>query len=145
MTTEGATPRTENVSLEHAVAVLERIIGGNGGALAQIPGSLRDLRTALTAHCWSMESGDGGFEEIIREDPRLSHHVDELRIEHVATGQAIESLIDEVEHVPSLHHPAMLMSLTKRVRALIGSVERHHRHAADVMHEAFVAEIGAID
>lgn len=137
-------PKAQAPTLEAAVAELERLAGDNPHP-DEIPKALRRLRTALDAHCTLMEQPGGGFEEMLDETPRLTHNIAELRIEHSVARSSLDNLIEMVEHAPSLHHPALLVAMIGRVRLLVESIERHHRHAADAMHQAYVADTGAID
>ncbi|HEX9696097.1 MAG TPA: hypothetical protein VGB64_07275 [Actinomycetota bacterium] len=143
MPIEHARIRTNEATVEGAVATLERL-AHLGVVPDGIPDALRDLRAALEEHCRQMDA-KGGFEQIVREDPRLSHDVDKLRAEHVAIRAIVGALIDDVGHAPTLHHPVILLALLERVHELVVAAERHHEHHSDVVHEAFVADTGALD
>jgi len=141
---EHVTNRTDQVTLEDAVGTLERLVDRYDSP-AEIPAALQQVRTALTRHCDAMEKTRDVFDEFILETPRLSHHVAELKIEHAAIRAMIDALLDTFGGAPSVHHPALLVSLIGNARVLCEHIQRHHQHTADVMHEAFVADTGWSD
>ena len=144
MTSPRAETTAQTPSLEHAVAALEALVGAKPHPDA-IPKALRTVRQALEDHCATMEEPQGGFDQILSHAPHLSHEVAGLRIEHAAARASLDNLVEMIDHAPSLHHPAMLVAMIGRVRLLIAAIERHHRHTAHTLHEAFVAETGEID
>lgn len=131
-------------TLEAAVAELVRFAHVPAGA-EQVRDALSRVLDALDRHCRDAEEGGGMFDVIEWESPHLGRHIERLRGEHEQVRDDADHLISAVRREVAAGHSDIPATLSIELEMLAGTVERHHRHTADIIHEAFVAETGSMD
>lgn len=119
-----------------------------GVAIAKLEGDIRDksaerrwrdavregltaLRDALTPNHYSA----AGAEQLFHDAPRLSRAVARI-------GAEREHLTSRADALLAIGTDLSAATLAASVRQLLGEVRAHRRRVADLLHEAYVVDIG---
>ncbi|MFC0028754.1 hypothetical protein ACFFMM_04355 [Micromonospora chaiyaphumensis] len=103
-------------------------------------GRLGPVRRGFAEHVRLTEGPAGLYAELLHQAPRLDRGVRLLADEHVAIAAAIVAL----QHAVRL--PAMpAEELRELVRTLLRALDRHRQRGADLLWEAYQADLGGED
>jgi hypothetical protein len=105
--------------------------------LGQLANALRAMVAAFAEHRNATEGEDGLYADVVNDAPRLARTVDGLVAEHGELGTAIASLVQAMEcsEVNS-------DTLREDARRILGDLARHRQRDADLVYEAYAADIG---
>lgn len=137
-------PMNRPGTLEAAVAELARSVSGPAQP-EPVRAALERLPDALDRHCREAEEPGGMFDIIVSESPHLAHRIERLRGEHDQVRTDAGDLISALRREVASDRTSVPATLVARIGILAAEVDRHRRHAAGVVHEAFVAETGSSD
>jgi hypothetical protein len=129
--------RDSMAALEHALAAPAP---GRAAAWTEpVHLALVQLSADLRVHIDITEGGDGLHRAVLATTPRLSNAVTRLSRDHVLLQSLIEDLLTRVtgpaseESVDAVRHDAT---------TLLGQLVRHRQRGADLIFEAYEADIG---
>jgi hypothetical protein len=115
---------------QYALATPAADPGWRRGIDAELP----RLRVAFATHVELTEGPDGLYAEVLADAPRLVRQVNNLDREHATMLAALEALARRVDADP------------ERVRSwgsdLLRGLSRHRQRGADLIHEAYVTDLG---
>ena len=134
------TPRP-HASSSHGAVPLGRSVHAFA---AEVPGAdatavravLEPLRVAFAEHRAATEGDTGIYADVVQDAPRLARTVDGLVAEHVCIDAAMARLATIAAADP--HSEA----LRDQAREVLDTLLRHGRHDTDLVHEAYVTDIG---
>ncbi|MET8910829.1 hypothetical protein [Micromonospora sp. NPDC004551] len=105
-----------------------------------LAGRLGPVRRGFAEHVRLTEGPAGLYAELLHQAPRLDRGVRLLADEHVAIAAAIAAL----QHAVRL--PAMpAEELREQARNLLRALDRHRQRGADLLWEAYQADLGGED
>lgn len=119
--------------LEGALAVAT----AKSGWRDEVSAALTDLMNAFDAHVAEVEAPDGLLERLVEEEPRVAVNVETLEQEHVS----IRAKIHEVFGRLRTSEPAQLRSDGME---LCHNIILHRQLGADIVYEAFSADLGGL-
>jgi hypothetical protein len=123
------------VALERAAALPQ---GDAATWWGEVERAVEGVQSGFGAHVVLTEGPGGLFEEIRREAPRLCHQVDVLRGEHERAQEMLEELTSMSSSTTSID------AARTRVLDLLGLLARHRHRGADLVHEAYSADLGGL-
>lgn len=97
--------------------------------------ALVDLREALDAHTTEVEGPNGILADLVDRAPRLSAGVDEMRSDHARVARELSATLSEA-------HDMTPPDLRARALEILGELAEHRMKGADLVYEAFNADIG---
>lgn len=101
---------------------------------------LDPVRRGFTEHVRVTEGTGGHYADLVRAAPRLDRGVRLLVGEHAAIGAALAALQHSVR-LPGVS----AAEVRARTRDLLRALDRHRRHGADLLWEAYQADLGGED
>jgi hypothetical protein len=117
-------------SFEQALAVPAAEPGWRAG----VDRALMRLRQAFSEHVMITEGSGGLYAELLDDAPRLAHQVHTLVREHSHVVEALDALNSRLDAEP------------RRLRGwannLLRELSRHRQRGADLVYEAYTADIG---
>jgi hemerythrin-like domain-containing protein len=137
-------------TLHDALVHLEEAISSPGSGripqwTAQVLKDMHEIRDAFDQHILITEKPDGLYEEILGRAPRLQHAVEQLKEEHPQISQAIDEMIERLEHIEIGGEDWTLDQARDDLQRFIGRVIRHRQKGADLVWEAYNVDIGGIE
>lgn len=96
---------------------------------------LEDLEDALDAHTTEVEGPDGIMADLIARAPRLSAGVEGLRADHTRLAGSLTTLLGAAQQLEP-------RDLRARSIEILAEFVRHRQVGADLVYEAFNADIG---
>ena len=96
---------------------------------------LQEVQRALDAHTTEVEGPDGILADLIQTAPRLSAGVDQMRADHTRLAGSLTTLLFAVQQLEP-------RDLRERSLELLADLVRHRQDGADLVYEAFNADIG---
>jgi hypothetical protein len=108
---------------------------------------LEPLREAFRQHRAATEGASGIYADVVQDAPRLARTVDGLVAEHECIDAAMARLATIAAGADGLSatSPAAAAhtdALQVQAREVLDTLLRHGRHDADLVHEAYVTDIG---
>ena len=94
------------------------------------------LREAFARHRAATEGAAGIYADVVQDAPRLARTVDGLVAEH----ECIDAAMARLAHIASVD--ARGDELRDQAHEVLDTLLRHGRHDADLVHEAYVTDIG---
>jgi len=133
-------------ALTAAIEGLERALAAaastrTGAWSERVASELTHVREAIAAHVTDVEEVRGLLDEIELAEPRLAARVNELRTEHADLIERADGL---ARRVPSSAN-ADFRSLRRDIASVLTVLRSHRGFEADLVFEAFWADIGAPD
>ncbi|KAB1905604.1 hypothetical protein J5U46_08280 [Micromonospora tulbaghiae] len=101
---------------------------------------LNPVRRGFTEHVRVTEGAGGHYADLVRAAPRLDRGVRLLVGEHAAISAALAALQHAVR-LPGVS----AAEVRARTRDLLRALDRHRRHGADLLWEAYQADLGGED
>lgn len=101
-----------------------------------------DLRLALEDHAADTESSGGLFDEVIRQAPRLTNKVAELRGEHPQLLAAVAAMHASLGLEPG---DETVTSVREQGIALLVKLVRHRHAGADLLYETYWVDVAVGD
>jgi hypothetical protein len=137
--------RKRRAELTDSILVLARALeapvpGRAGNWTTLVTACLRQLAADFREHIAVTEGPDGLYQEILTNDPRLSHAVHRLAAEHARICHTLDRLIIEAHRADG--NPKRVAQLREAVNALISQLMRHRQRGADLVYEAYETDIG---
>ncbi len=124
-------------ALEQAVAVAAP--GRPGAGVEQVHAVLLELADDVREHIALTEGPDGLHEDVVASSPRLAPAVERLARDHVVIGGLVADLLARTDPAaPSRDDAAIRASATDLIARLV----RHRSRGADLIYEAFQADMG---
>jgi hypothetical protein len=130
--------RAALVELEDAVSAA----GDPDGWSARVVAALAKVRGALDAHVEATESPDGLLADAVHQDPRLAHHAEVLRHEHVELYRGIDEIAGRLARVEGR---AEMTVEQERLLALLAQFSRHRHRGAQLVYDAYNTDISVGD
>lgn len=135
--------------LHHALVDVERAISSPAAGRLEtwtrdVVKRLTILRDAIDEHIEVTERQDGLYDEILHRAPRLSGHVERLRVEHPSLRDGTIGLIEQF-HATQIGDGWSLDDARDDVQRLLGKVVKHRQAGADLVWEAYNLDIGGIE
>lgn len=96
---------------------------------------LVELQRALDAHAAEVEGPDGILADLLQRAPRLSAGVDQMRSDHLHMAGSLTTLLGVAGHLEP-------RDLRARCLELLADLVQHRQAGADLVYEAFNADIG---
>ncbi len=96
---------------------------------------LAELRDAFAAHVQVTEGADGLYAGVLDRAPRLAHNVDKLTHDHAAISVSIEALCQRAT-------AADPQWVRRWAGDMLRQLSRHRQRGADLLYEAYEADIG---
>lgn len=130
--------RVRRFVMRDAMAALENAVARAAAAedwRTTVVHALVDLRAALDAHVHEVEGPGGILADLVSRAPRLSAGVEDLRSDH-------ERLAGTLSTVLSRAHDLSTSDLRARSLEILGELAEHRMKGADLVYEAFNADIG---
>lgn len=93
-----------------------------------------DVAEAFGDHVHDTECKDGLFDEVMAENPRLAHRIDQLKDDHVDLTQVITRLN------ATLSDPSEPETIREQGVALLAALIHHRHSGAEMLHEAYWVE-----
>jgi hypothetical protein len=124
-------------ALEHALAAPAPDRAGPWAERVQV--ALVELSADIGAHVEVTEGVEGLHPAVLASAPRLSHAVEALSREH---GEFLRLIEDLIACAAQVADEAAVEDLRHRGTALLGRLARHRQRGADLVHEAFEADVG---
>jgi hypothetical protein len=140
--------RERRISLRAAMSALERAMaapayGRSSEWIAGVREAVGDLHECMRAHVDATEGPAGFHREILTAAPRLSHSVEISVREHVLIGKLLDQLVTVLDSPGGLVQPDELVeALRDTGTRLLGLLVRHRQRGADMIFEAYEAELG---
>jgi hypothetical protein len=126
--------RAELLSAIHSFERALAVPAADPGWRAGVEGKLTSLRHAFAEHIEITEGPCGLYAELLDDAPRLTHQVHTLVREHSGVLEALDALAIRLDAEP------------KRLRTwannLLRELSRHRQRGADLVYEAYTADIG---
>ncbi len=105
--------------------------------LGRLTDALRAMVAAFTEHRNATEGEDGLYADVVLDAPRLARTVDGLVAEHGQLGTAMASLVQAMD-CPDTNAE----TLREDARRILNDLARHRQRDADLVYEAYTADIG---
>jgi hypothetical protein len=140
--------KERRISLRAAMSALERSMaapayGRSSEWVSGVRVSVMDLQQCMRAHVEATEGPAGFHREILTAAPRLSHSVEISVREHVVIGKLLEQLVTVLDSPNGVAQPDELIEeLRDTGTRLLGLLIRHRQRGADMIFEAYEAELG---
>lgn len=143
-----AAARQRREDVRDALGALERALaapapGREAAWGTDAASAARTLLDAWDAHVVTTEDPDGLFAEVMERAPRLAHQIDRLRAEHDLVRAELDAALDRLvavaagnDHIDDAREVAL---------AALAGIVRHRHRGADLVWEAYNADIGAAD
>jgi hypothetical protein len=136
--------RRRRAELRESIGALEQALAapasGRAGAWAErVHVALVELSADLTEHITVTEGPDGLHRDIVATAPRLSNAVERLTGEHTAISGLVADLLTRMSDQPTGDDVDAIRDLST---ALLGHLARHRQRGADLVYEAYQADIG---
>ncbi len=96
---------------------------------------LQDLQRSLDAHTTEVEGPDGILADLMQTAPRLAVGVDQMRADHIRLAGSLTTLLGAAQQLEP-------RDLRERSLELLADFVRHRQDGADLVYEAFNADIG---
>ncbi len=135
--------RRQRIELQAALTAFERALAGAASSRSwwsEVATQLGHVRGAFARHLAVTEGRSGLFAEVTTRAPRLEAAVRQLRAEHHALGAALETLAARA--AKGGEPPA---ELRRASLALLADFSRHRQEGADLVYEAYEADLGVAD
>lgn len=137
-----------HAGLQHSAMRLLDVIDRRGPAddrawFGQVAVAVRRVRWDLAAHVRAAEARDGIHAEISRAEPRLVSQTQRLAEEHRSMKGQIDLLDRLAASRTLMSRGGVEEAMRTRAIELLELVRRHRQRDSDVVHEAYVAELGA--
>jgi predicted RNA polymerase sigma factor len=98
---------------------------------------LEPLRAAFTEHRVATEGARGIYADVVGDAPRLAHTVDGLVAEHSRLDRALTSLARAAKRTDADAEAIRAIAVK-----MLGDLDRHRQHDADLVYEAYATDIG---
>jgi hypothetical protein len=136
--------RWRRAELRESIGALEQALAapasGRVGAWAErVHVALVELSADLGEHIAITEGPDGLHRDVLATAPRLSNAVVRLTREHAAIAGLVADLLTRVSDPPTGDDVEAIRDLGT---ALLGHLARHRQRGADLVYEAYQADIG---
>lgn len=135
--------RRKRAELRESMSALEMMLAAPPAPspshwVDRVRGALGDLADDLAGHIELTEAADGLYQEILTSAPRLSGPVERLTGEHAEIKGLLEQLVRQAA-APGTQDVA---GIRDGGTSLLGKLTRHRQQGADLVYEAFEADIG---
>jgi hypothetical protein len=127
---------------ELEAAVVAPAPGRIGPWAACVTSRLDSLAAAWEDHVDAAERPGGLYEEVIGREPRLSHAVDRLKLEHLSVRATILEVRDRAREV---RDDAQVAGVRAETLDLLHALATHRHRGVDLVYEAYNADISAGD
>jgi hypothetical protein len=130
--------REHRAALREAMARVEQALARPAAADdwgTVVSDRLMELQHALDAHATEVEGSDGILADLLQQAPRLSAGVDQMRSDHHQLAGSLTTLLGLAAHLEP-------HDLRARCLELLADLVRHRQAGADLVYEAFNADIG---
>jgi hypothetical protein len=104
--------------------------------------ALVKVRRALDGHVEATESPDGLLADAVHQEPRLAHHADVLRREHVELYRGIDEATQRLGRVAGRGEATVEQ---ERLLALLAQFTRHRHRGAQLVYDAYNTDISVGD
>lgn len=140
--------RQRRRSLHRSMANLENAlaapaVGRIAEWLPEVRAAITELQDCIRSHIGATEGPDGFHAEIVTAAPRLSHLVEISVHEHLRIVDLIAELLTLADQLPS--RADVVADVRETGTALIGLLARHRQRGADMIFEAYQADLGGQD
>jgi hypothetical protein len=102
-------------------------------------GALYGLETCLREHTAATEGPAGFHADMVTAAPRLANAVERLAVEHVTMDAALRALLAETSTAAS---DSDVDGVRDRGTALLTLLSKHRQRGADLIFEAYEADLG---
>jgi hypothetical protein len=137
--------RQRRAELQQALQVLERALAGStadiAGWDARVSSALAGLSADFQVHLEVTEGPNGLHHDVMIAAPRLAHAISVLTAEH----QVITSMIVDLTGRAQLTAAQGVEAVHRDATTLIAHIASHRQRGADLMFEAFEADVGGQD
>ncbi len=136
--------RRHRAELRESMGALEQALAapasGRAGAWAErVHVALVELSADLGEHITVTEGPDGLHRDIVTTAPRLSNAVERLTREHTAIASLVADLLGRASDPATGDGVEAIRDLGT---TLLGHLARHRQRGADLVYEAYQADIG---
>ena len=107
---------------------------------ARMTAALDHVAAMLSTHVGETERPGGFFDELVRHEPRVNQHVDELRAEHVSLRSEVARLVRRCANPD-----CGATDMREDVVHLMGLLHRHRQAGADLLYEAYQVDVASGD
>jgi len=137
--------RRRRAELRDALGALEQAMAApaSGRASAwggRVQAALVELAADLREHIALTEGPDGLHEDVVANAPRLSNAVARLGREHTALTRLVADLLRRVDGQPVTDGDVDAVRDLGTI--LLGALVRHRQRGADLVYEAYQADLG---
>ncbi len=105
----------------------------------RVDAALTQLQVDLREHVTTTEAPGGMHQDVVTTEPRLAHAVERLGREHVQLTRGLDALLAECTGDGGT---AYVEAIRERTTALLAQLARHRQRGADLIYEAYSADIG---
>lgn len=135
--------RAHRAELRESVAAVDTALASpvaRGGAWRErVRAALAELSHDFDDHIDLTEAPGGLYDNVRAGQPRLASAVARLTGEHATYREAIGGYLAVLEHGGTM---ADLPAFREEVGQLVGRLVRHRRQGGDLVHEAFLVDLG---
>jgi hypothetical protein len=136
--------RQRRAELRESMSALESALAAPGVGRVdywtqRVAVAVVELSADFTTHIAITEGPDGLHRNIVDTAPRLAHAVEKLSAEHAVIVDRIEDLLRTASSPPLSDG---VNTIREQATSLLGLLARHRQRGADLIFEAYEADIG---
>ncbi|HLG00499.1 MAG TPA: hypothetical protein VI916_08505 [Acidimicrobiia bacterium] len=144
VTLQAALERREGMA--SALTRLEDVLTSHDAAPSDVVAAVAQVRDELCAHVAVVEDPDEGlFREVTVRAPRLVHHMERLRRDHLELVDLAGKALAAAERLHDPPLPELMAFVHSEASALATRLRAHRRVGARLVYEAYDVDLGGGD